>query len=134
MEFKQDGTGQWKRRKLNNTNEFKIITAEKNIIPIPNFIDTRRKFKKRKGLRGGQSWYHRHVIPLYRNHGHYYCNIFTGQWRVGRCYNKILLPSFNQKIRKIDKVIAERHKQIHVVLTDFVLKDLICIICEFVNL
>lgn len=140
MEFKQDG-GQWKRRKLNDTNEFKIVTPGKNIIPIPNFIDTRRKFKKRRGVKGGQSLYHRRIIPLYMNNnpnnnliGHYYCNLFTGQWRRCSSGKQKIVSKFNNKIRKLDKAIAERCAQIKIVLTDVMINDLINIVCTFVNL
>lgn len=136
MEFKQEN-GSWKRRKLNPSSEFKIVTPEKNIIPIPNFIDTRRKFKKKRGVKGGQSFYHRRIIPLYRNNnliGHFYCNLFTGQWRRCSSGKQKIVSKFNNKIRKIDKAIAERCAQIKIVLTDVLLNDLITIVCTFVNL
>lgn len=138
MEFKQEN-GSWKRRKLNasNSNEFVVVTPEKNVIPIPNFIDSRRKFKKRRGVKGGQSFYHRRIIPLYRHSrliGHFYCNIFTGQWRRCCSGKQKIVSNINTKIRKIDQAITERRAQIKIVLSDVILNDLINIVCTFVNL
>lgn len=134
MEFKFV-IDKWERKKIKNSTQWSIITQEKNVVPIPNFMDTRRRLlKKTKGYR--RTSFYRDILPMLAvtepsRRCHYICNLLTGKWRRTKSRPKTHYLSLCHRLRKFDKECLQRRQQIKESFANVFPKELSSIVCLY---
>jgi len=139
--------GRLLRREIKDSTQFTIVTEDRNVVTIPNFIETKQaryaELEKRNG--GWQSiavssniYYGGDVIPTFHIHNFhvnvvedYCCDILTGRWYFSgdscRTDTAIELRTLMDELKKIDRRVKIKELLIDVIVP----KELRAIVCEY---
>lgn len=133
--------GRFVRREIKDSKQFIIVTEDRNVMTIPNFLETKDKYVNEllknklnchciycSDIRIRYAW---EIIPFFYFHNSHLethcCDILTGEWKI---FETDLNTFYDYEISKINQI--DRRVKLKELLSDVIgPKELRSIVCEY---